>query len=102
MIISNVKTGATANERDGSSRSAALSLCCVFQGDSSMNMTNPGRGMVRRLGLVAAAMLVLSAASQERAEALSLESPGTMPATKYTTDGLTTQVRGGHGGGHGG
>ena len=41
------------------------------------------------------------AASQQRAEALSLASPGTAPAAKYATDGLTTEVRHG-GGGHGG
>ncbi len=33
------------------------------------------------------------AASQQRAEALSLASPGTAPAAKYATDGLTTEVQ---------
>jgi len=61
-------------------------------------------GLVRRLGVAAAAIVALSVGSQQRAEALSLASPGTVPAAKYATDALTTQVRhGGHGGGfHGG
>jgi hypothetical protein len=67
-----------------------------------MNMTNPGRGLVRRLGLAAAAILVLSAASQQSAEALSLASPGMVPVAKSAADGLKTEVRGGHGGGGGG
>ena len=62
-----------------------------------------GRGLFRGLGLAAATILLLSSAPQ-RAEALSLASPGTAPAAKFATDGLTTEVRGGHGGhgGHGG
>src|SRR5260221_8358457 len=68
---------------------------------SSMTTSNPGRGLVRRLGLAAAAMLVLAAGSQQRAEALSLASPGTAPSTKVATDGSMIQVRGGHGGGGG-
>jgi hypothetical protein len=64
----------------------------------------PGRALVRRLGLAAAAIFVLAAASPQRAEALSLASPGTAPSAKSVHDGLTTQVRGGRGGGggHGG
>ena len=42
-----------------------------------MAISEPGRGLVRRLGVTAAALLVLAAASQQRAEALSLASPGT-------------------------
>jgi hypothetical protein len=64
---------------------------------------DPGRGLVRCsvrfLGLAAAAMLVLSAAPDQRAEALSLINPGTAPTAKHASDGLTTEVRGGHGGG---
>ncbi|MGB8399074.1 MAG: hypothetical protein WCE35_09785 [Bradyrhizobium sp.] len=71
-----------------------------------MNNRNPGRGLVRRLGLAAAAMLVLSAASQQRAEALSLVTPGTAPLARQAADRALTEVRhGGHGGGgfhHGG
>jgi hypothetical protein len=69
-----------------------------------MTTSNPGRGLVRRLGLAAAAVLVLAASPQQRAEALSLASPGTAPSTKVATDGSMIQVRGGHGGGgfHGG
>ena len=70
-----------------------------------MNNGNPGRGLVRRLGLAAAAMLVLSAASQQRAEAVSLVTPGTAPLARQAAGGALTEVRhGGHGGGgsHGG
>src|SRR5260370_26035679 len=66
-----------------------------------MTTSNLGRGLVRRLGLAAAAILVLAASSQQRAEALSLASPGTAPSTKVATDGSMIQVRGGHGGGGG-
>src|SRR4030095_16265116 len=68
-----------------------------------MAISDPGRGLVRRLGVTAAALLAFAAASQQRAEALSLESPGTEPSAKFATDDLTTEVRhGGHGGGGGG
>ena len=68
-----------------------------------MAISDPGRGLVRRLGVTAAALFAFAAASQQRAEALSLASPGTAPSAKYATDGLTTEVRhGGHGGGGGG
>src|SRR5882672_4427464 len=68
-----------------------------------MAISDPGRGLVRRLGVTAAALLAFAAASQQRAEALSLASPGTAPSAKFATDGLTTEVRhGGHGGGGGG
>src|SRR5258707_5509917 len=68
-----------------------------------MKIPTPGRGLVRCLGLAAAAMLALSAAPGERAEALSLINPGVAPTAKYASEGLTTEVRGGHGGGgHGG
>ena len=65
-----------------------------------MAISDPGRGLVRRLGVTAAALFAFAAASQQRAEALSLASPGTAPSAKYATDGLTTEVR--HGGGGGG
>jgi len=66
-----------------------------------MSISNPGRGLVRCLGVTAAAVLALAAASHHRAEALSLASPGTAPSAKFATDGLTTEVqhRGGGGGG---
>ena len=68
-----------------------------------MAISDPGRGLVRRLGVTAAALLAFAAASQQRAEALSLASPGTAPSAKFATDDLTTEVRhGGHGGGGGG
>src|SRR3981081_3061461 len=67
-----------------------------------MKIRYPGRGLVRCLSLAAAAMLALSAAGSQRAEALSLINPGAVPAAKYASNGLTTEVRGGHGhGGHG-
>jgi hypothetical protein len=68
-----------------------------------MATSDPGRGLVRRLGVTAAALLAFAAASQQRAEALSLASPGAAPSTKFAAEGLTTEVRfGGHGGGGGG
>ena len=61
-----------------------------------MAISEPGRGLVRRLGVTAAALFAFAAASQQRAEALSLASPGTAPSAKFATDDLTTEVR--HGG----
>jgi hypothetical protein len=66
-----------------------------------MKIPDRGRGLVRCLGLAAAAMLALSATPGERAEALSLINPAGVPSAKYASDGLATEVRGGHGG-HGG
>ncbi|MBR0898718.1 hypothetical protein JQ616_27490 [Bradyrhizobium tropiciagri] len=60
------------------------------------------RGLLRRLGVAAAAVLALSIASQQRAEALSLASPGIVPAARSAADAMTTQVRHGGGGSHGG
>lgn len=70
-----------------------------------MAISDPGRGLVRRLGVTAAALLAFAATSSHRAEALSLASPGTAPAAKFATGDLTTEVRhggGGMGGGGGG
>src|SRR5450755_3732471 len=77
-----------------------------------MKIPDPRRGLVRSLlspfarslGLAAAMTLMLSAAPGQRAEALSPIGPGTAPAATHTSDGLTTEVRGGQGGGggHGG
>ena len=67
-----------------------------------MAISDPGRGLARRLGVAVAAIFALAVASQQRAEALSLASPGMAPSAKYATDGLTTEVRHGGGGGHGG
>src|SRR3954447_9601850 len=96
--------GATVNQRDDTDRSAAQSCVRAFrrlcQGGSRMNMINPGPGLVRRLGVAAAAIFLLSAASQQRAEALSLASPGTAPVAKSVAEGLKTEIRGGHIGGH--
>jgi hypothetical protein len=66
-----------------------------------MKIPDPGRGLARCLGLAAAAMLALSATPGERAEALSLINPAGVPSAKYASNGLATEVRGGHGG-HGG
>lgn len=66
-----------------------------------MKILDPGRGLVRGLGLAAAAMFALSATPGQRAEALSLINPGVAPTAKYASGGLATEVRGGHGG-HGG
>ena len=93
MIGSDRKVDATSRRHAGKA-SSPVREC------SSMAISDPGRGLVRCLGVTAAAVFAL-AASQQRAEALSLASPGTAPAAKYATDGLTTEVRHG-GGGHGG
>jgi hypothetical protein len=58
-------------------------------------------GIVRGLALAAAAIFTLSVATTERADAMSLMTPGASPA-KAASEGVI-QVRGGHGGGgHGG
>jgi hypothetical protein len=68
-----------------------------------MKIPDSGRGLVRRLALAAGAILVLSAAFGERADALSLINPGAAHAAKQVSEGLATEVHGGHGGGgHGG
>src|SRR5450755_4201292 len=67
-----------------------------------LKIPDSGRGLVRCLGLAATALLLLSTAASERAEALSLVNPAAVPTAKYVSDGLTTEVRGGHGGGGGG
>ena len=59
------------------------------------------RYVVRSLGLAAAALFALSATPGQRAEALSLINSGAMPAAKHASEGLTIEVRGGHGGGGG-
>jgi hypothetical protein len=63
---------------------------------------DPKYGLLRCLGLAAAAVLMLSAAPAQRAEALSLINPGTVSTAKYASEPLVTEVRGrgGHGGGH--
>jgi hypothetical protein len=58
-----------------------------------MSISDPGRGLVRRLGVTAAAVFALAAASHHRAEALSLASPATAPSAKYATDGLSIEVQ---------
>lgn len=65
-----------------------------------LKVPDPRRAL-RGFGLAAAAMLLLTAATGQRAEALSLINPGAVPSAKFASDGLTTEVRGGHGG-HGG
>jgi hypothetical protein len=98
--------GATANERDENrlQRGLKIFVACFREG-SGMKNSDLRRGLCRRLGVATAAVLALAAASQQRAEAVSMASPGTAPAAKYATGGLTTEVRhggGGGGGGHGG
>lgn len=60
------------------------------------------RGLVRGFSVAAAAILALTAAPGQRAEALSPLSAGTVPTAKYASDGLTTEVRHGGVGGRGG
>ena len=66
-----------------------------------MTISGAARG-VRRAGLLAIAALAVTAISHSRAEALSLASPAALPSAKYASEGLTTEVRGGHHGGGGG
>ena len=67
-----------------------------------MTISGIARGLVRRAGLAAVAAFAVTAISHERAEALSLASPAAAPSVKYASEGMTTEVRGGHGGGRGG
>jgi hypothetical protein len=64
----------------------------------------PGLGLARGLSLAAAAMLMLSVAASERADAMSPIGPGPPPVSQRASDALMIPVRGGHGGhgGHGG
>jgi hypothetical protein len=81
----------------------AIAWSAFKEEDSPMTKSRvPGRGRVRCLSLAAAALLTLSAAPGQRAEALSLINPGAAPTAKYTSDGFVTEVRGGHGRGGGG
>jgi hypothetical protein len=60
------------------------------------------RSSLRLLGFAAAALLTFSAATSERAQALSLANPGAAATAKVAADGVTTEIRGGGHGGHGG
>jgi hypothetical protein len=76
--------------------------CTQLRGRVSrmMNIPNLGRRLAQSLGIAAAAVLMMSAT--QRAEALSPVNPAASPIAKYASDALITEVRGGHGGGHGG
>ena len=67
-----------------------------------MRMSVLGTGLVQRFGFVAMAMLALSVASNQRADAMSPINPGAaVQSASHVSDGLLTEVR--HGGGfHGG
>jgi hypothetical protein len=65
------------------------------------SISGGAHGIVRRAGLIAIAAIALTVATQERAQALSLATPGAVPAAKYASDNFI-EVRGGHGGGRGG
>src|SRR5882757_1947969 len=101
FAFSSFMLGATANAQMNVSQGGH---CLRHHSGRIQEMTKiagAARGLVRCAGLAAAAVLVLSAAPQQRAEALSLASPGTLPVAKYASEGMTIEVRGGHGG-HGG
>jgi hypothetical protein len=103
MVIFNLISGAIANECGESGHVMAQASSRTFRETSSMiSIPDPRRGLVRCLGLAAVAMLALSAAPSQRAEALSLSNPGAISTAKYLSDGLTTEVRYGGGGGRGG
>ena len=65
-------------------------------------ISGAARGLVRRAGLVAVAAVVATAASHQRAEALSPASPAALPSAKYASEGMTIEVRHGGGGFKGG
>jgi hypothetical protein len=65
-------------------------------------ISDAARGLVRRAGLAAIAAVAVTAASHQRADALSLASPAALPSAKSASEGMTIEVRGGHGGHHGG
>jgi len=75
---------------------------CARETSSMITIPGPQRGFVRCLGVAAVAMLALSAAPSQRAEALSPGNPGAISTAKYLSDGLSTEVRFGGGGGRGG
>lgn len=56
--------------------------------------------MSKMLGFLAVAGLLLAASPIERANAMSMSNPGAAGTAKYASEGFTTEVRGGHGGGH--
>jgi hypothetical protein len=103
MAIFNLMSGAIANECGEAGHVVAERRPRTFRETSSMiTIPDPRRGFVRCLGLAAVAMLALSAAPGQRAEAMSLSNPGAISTAKYLSDGLTTEVRFGGGGGGGG
>src|SRR5437764_5628899 len=82
-----------------------LSLPVFRRNHYMINISSAARGPVRyvlRSGLAAAAMLALSAAPGQHANAMSLIGPGAAPIAKASSGGMITEVRGGGGGGHGG
>jgi hypothetical protein len=60
------------------------------------------RGLVRGLSLAAVALLMLAVAPVGEASATSLITRSASPLAKQASEGLTTEVRGGHGHGGGG
>jgi hypothetical protein len=81
----------------------ALAVVCLEGGRTMKEISGriSAPGFVRSLTLAAAAVLLFSAAPQ-RAQAMSLITPGATPVAKAASDELI-QVHGGHGGGgHGG
>lgn len=58
--------------------------------------------MKKTFGLLAIAGLMILGVPGERAQALSLASPGVSSTAKYASEGFTTEVRGGRGGRGGG
>lgn len=66
-----------------------------------LRIIDPKARLLRGLGLAAVATLMLSAGTAQRAEAVTLINPATVPAAKAATDDGIIQVRHG-GGGHGG
>jgi hypothetical protein len=74
-----------------------VSVCCTRRNDSSaFNILHPRRihmNVKRILGFAAIAGLLAVAAPTERAQALSLSTPGAAAAVQDDTSKLTTEVR---------
>src|ERR1700760_1759527 len=71
-------------------------------GVTMIGTKGPRRSLVHRLGFAAAALLALAAVPGRPAQAMSPVAPGAMPPARPSSDVMTIQMRGPHGGGGGG
>ena len=95
IAVSNFTTGATAMNATKRSRFAARTSSPI-SGRIIMTISGPGRGLVRRLGVAAAAIFALAAASQARRGAVAGQSrcgAGGETRSRRTDDGGPTRRR---------